>query len=146
LTEAPYSVTLPSISPDGNWVAYTSDESGRMEVYVSRFPSMRGKWLVSKGGGLEPVWGADGRSLFYRSLNHGVMELSVRPSGDNIEIGSPERLFDVFATLDMEERAFDLAPDGKTFVANAISEEHMRAPMTVVVDWTAGIESSLTGP
>jgi hypothetical protein len=139
LLQTPHNETLPAISPDGRWMAYTSDESGRMEVYVTRFPSLEGKWLVSGSGGLEPVWNVDGTSLFFRSANHGVMEVPLTISGASIQIGSARRLFDVFSTLDIDEHALDLSPDGELFVANSISEEQMRSPITVVVDWAADL-------
>jgi serine/threonine-protein kinase len=62
-----YDETSPAVSPDGRWLAYTSDESGRPEVYVRPFPNTNdGRWLVSAGGGQEPVWAHSGRELFYR--------------------------------------------------------------------------------
>jgi Tol biopolymer transport system component/predicted Ser/Thr protein kinase len=140
LIDVPHNVSLPSLSPDGNWLSYTSDESGRMEVYVTRFPSARGRWLVSNEGGLESLWHPDGRSLYYRSLSHTVMQVPLSFSGSggkNLEIEPPFKLFDLISSLDSEEGVYDLAPDGKTFVTNVISEEHMSAPVTVVVDWTS---------
>jgi Tol biopolymer transport system component len=67
-------------SPDGHWLAYESDESGRPEVYVQPYPGLGGKWQVSTDGGLEPVWNRDGRELFYRSANK-VMAVDVATRG-----------------------------------------------------------------
>jgi hypothetical protein len=66
------------------------------------------------------------------------MSLPVTITDSQVQLGSASRLFDLYAPLDIEEKAFDLSPDGKHFLANVISEEHMRAAITVVVDWTAG--------
>jgi len=67
------------------------------------------------------------------------MSLPVTITGSQIQLGSAGKLFDLYAPLDIEEKAFDLSPDGKHFVANVISEEYMRTPITMVVDWTAGL-------
>ena len=65
--QTPFQETSPQISPDGRWVAYTSDESGRLEVYVRPFPGPGGKWQVSTDGGSEVAWSPKGNELFYRT-------------------------------------------------------------------------------
>ena len=130
---------LPAISSDGRWMAFTSTETGRLEVYLTTFPSMEGKWLVSDSGGLEPLWSADGSSLFYRSTRHMVMEAPLRFSGSSPQIGAVREVFPLVAELDLEEHVFDLSPDGQLFVATTISEQHLKAPVTVVVNWSAGL-------
>ena len=63
----PFNETAPRFSPDGRWLAYISDESGRFEIYVQPYPGPGGKWQISTEGGTEPVWNPNGRELFYRS-------------------------------------------------------------------------------
>ncbi len=106
----------PRFSPDGRYVAYDSDESGRGEIYLTRFPSGDGKWQVSTQGGIEPVWSPRGDRLYFRS-GDAVMEaeISTQPT---VRSGVPRRLFlgrDVGVKVDRETR-FDISPDGRRFV------------------------------
>ena len=77
MAEAPADEQAPAISPDGLWIAYTSDRTGNREIYVERFPELGGEQLISRGGGAYPVWSQDGRELFYqrpgtrRMVEHG---------------------------------------------------------------------------
>ena len=77
----PFDERTPRFSPDGKWLAYVSDESGRNDVYVQPYPGPGPKWLVSTDGGSDPVWSSDGRELFYR---HGdqMMTVAIAPMGD----------------------------------------------------------------
>ena len=78
-------------SPDGKWVAFTSDESGRFQIYVQAFPD-GAKWQISKDGGVQPRWRGDGKELFYRSADQSVMAVDVR-TGAAVEAGTPKALF-----------------------------------------------------
>jgi serine/threonine-protein kinase len=82
----------PIFSPDGRWIAYDSNESGRIEIYVRAFPSSGGKWQVSDGGGALARWSADGSELFYRT-DDGVMAVEIDGSGDTFQVGTPYSLF-----------------------------------------------------
>jgi Tol biopolymer transport system component len=81
-----------AFSPDGRWVAYMSDESGRNEIYVQAFPLSGAKFQISTGGGAEPLWRGDGAELFYRSADGSLMEAPVKP-GATFEVGVPKSLF-----------------------------------------------------
>jgi len=84
-----------TLSPDGRWVAYRSDESGALEIYVRPFSpggSAGAKWLVSKGGGIYPRWRADGKRLFYSTLNSQLMAVEI-DAGKGFLAGTPRRLF-----------------------------------------------------
>jgi len=130
--QTPFEETSPRFSPDGKLIAYTSDESGRREVYVQSFPAGGGKWQVSTAGGSDPRWRADGRELFYRS-DRRLMAVPVS-AGVSFEAGTPVALFDtksgahVFAVDLSGQRFLILAPSGKS-----------APPMTVMLDWTAGL-------
>src|SRR5438309_4316078 len=79
-------------SPDGHWVAYASNESGRFEIYVVPFPSRGGKWQVSTGGGLWPRWRHDGKELFYLTeTTTTIMAATVNGSGPTFEVGAVQR-------------------------------------------------------
>jgi len=87
------------ISPDGNWLAYVSDESGKWEVYVQRFLSPGGKWQVSSNGGKQPQWSHNGNELFYVAADQKLMAVAVRP-GLSLDPGTPKQLFQFHGTSD----------------------------------------------
>jgi Tol biopolymer transport system component len=115
----------PRFSPDGRWLAYVSDESGRMEVYVRRVPQGE-RATVSTGGGSGPAWSRDGRELFFQSTADGVprlMRVAVSMAGDRLQLGRPERLLDLrvpgpsgaieqYANSTNQSVAYDVFPDG----------------------------------
>jgi Tol biopolymer transport system component len=125
----------PRISPDGRWLAYSSNESGRWEVYVTSFPAGQGKWQVSQSGGMEAIWRDDGRALFFRSTANTMMVAQVTARDDRFEIGTVESLFHVYSLSDMDGFNYDVTPGGERFLVNTIAEEQARAPLTVVLDW-----------
>jgi Tol biopolymer transport system component len=81
------------VSPDGRWIAYVSDESGRAEVYVSRFPELQGRITISSGGGLRPQWRRDGAELFYLAPGGRLMAVAVKNTATSFQPGSPTELF-----------------------------------------------------
>ena len=103
----------PAISPDGQWITYTSDRTGVQEIYVERFPELGAEQLVSRGGGMGPVWSQDGRELFYRRFPGGLMAMPVEP-GPNLQAGIAEPLFDMAAySVGFFNRHWDVSPDGR---------------------------------
>jgi Tol biopolymer transport system component len=125
----------PQLSPDGRWLAYASNESGRWEVFVTSFPEARGKWQVSPAGGLEPLWRGDGEVLFFRSNANSIMEAEVSADGDRFEVGEVRSLFTVYTTAEFDGSNYDVTADGQRFLVHTIAEEQARAPLTVVVGW-----------
>jgi serine/threonine-protein kinase len=123
------------VSPDGRWLAYQSDKSGREEIYVHPFPEVgAGQWQVSTGGGRTPLWARSGRELFYRSAEGAVM-------GVRVEEGSawrhsppaqvlPAGYFDGTAT---NGRTFDIAPDGRRFLMIKQGGGDEAAPQNLIV-------------
>ncbi len=107
----------PEFSSDGRWLAYTSDESGRQEVYVQPFPGLGGKWMISSEGGTEPLWARNGKQLFYRSIDYQqVWVVDVRADG-SFSPGKPRLLFKApeFA-LGWPVRGWDISRDGQKFL------------------------------
>ena len=90
---SPFFEQDPTFSPDGRWLAYASDESGRDEVYVRSYPGTEGKWQVSVAGGSEPRWSPDGRELLYTSEDLSLMAVDVTP-GEGFRAGVPQLLFE----------------------------------------------------
>jgi Tol biopolymer transport system component len=84
--------TQARLSPDGQWIAFASNDSGRMEVYLQKYPKGDGWSLVSASGGLQPKWGRDGKELFYLALDGNIMAVPLT-LGTLVEIGKPRRLF-----------------------------------------------------
>jgi serine/threonine-protein kinase len=108
----------PALSPDGRWLAYTSNESGRLEVYVAPFPdAAQGKWPVSEGGGSEPVWGPDGRELFYRNGANRLVSVAVQTS-PGFAAQEQTILFPTTAyhSAPLGGAQYDVSPEGERFV------------------------------
>jgi hypothetical protein len=123
------------VSPDGKWIAYASDESGKLEIYVQRFPSGGGRWQISTEGGIEPSWRPDGKELFYLHLNK-LMAVDVNGGIDRFELGTPHLLFEAPFGNTLRN-AYAIAPDGKRFLVNTRVENNDSLPMTVVLNWQA---------
>jgi serine/threonine protein kinase/Tol biopolymer transport system component len=132
-------------SPDGRFVAYTSYESGRSEVFVQPFPDPSGgKWLVSRGGGLAPRWRRDGKELFYISLDSKMVAVEVGAT-PTFKAGVPKALFQAPIVggggTGIVSR-YDVTGDGQKFLINAVPEEatSSSANITVVLNWRAGLK------
>jgi serine/threonine-protein kinase len=112
-----FNETNPSISPDGRWLAYQSNEAGAMQVYVRPFPNVNdGVWAVSTAGGGVPVWGKDGKELFYGGVDGSIMAVPVQLS-PFFSHGNPTRLFQwPGLTLPSPARNYDVSRDGKRFL------------------------------
>ncbi len=127
-------------SPDGKWIAYTSDESGAPEVYVQTFPASGGKWRVSTGGGNQPQWRRDGKELFYIAADRKLMAVDVK-LGATFEAGVPKTLFSTrVLTLTEFRNHYAVTADGQRFLINSMIEEISATPISVVVNWTADLK------
>jgi dipeptidyl aminopeptidase/acylaminoacyl peptidase len=123
-------------SPDGRWVAYQSNESGRTEVYVVPVAG-QGKWQVSSSGGNQPRWRRDGKEIFF--VNSGkLMAVEVNATPARFETGPVRLVLDVVMRTD-QRFPYDVAPDGQHFVVNAVVQESLVEPATLVVNWTAAL-------
>ena len=109
----------PSFSPDGKWMAYSSDESGTPEIYVRAFPNPGGKWQISNSGGAAyPMWSPNGRELFFETLDNRIMVTTYTVKGDSFTAEKP-RLWSEkkLGGRPNSSKNVDLAPDGKRIVA-----------------------------
>ena len=123
----------PRFSPDGRWLAYVSDESGRDDVYVQPFPGPESKWVVSPDGGTDPVWSKDGRELFYR---HGDQLMAVPvATGREFSPGRPLRLFEIRFDVADNGPNYDVSPDGTWFVMPRSGRPPVPAELHVVLNW-----------
>lgn len=121
-------------SPDGHFVAYTSDESGRVEVYVQRFPLSSEKWQISTGGGLQPLWRGDGKELFFITEDKKLMAVDLKTDG-KFESGIPRELFQGSMKTGFAY-SYATTADGQRFLMSAPIDAPARAPMTIVTHWT----------
>ncbi len=125
------------VSPDGHWLAYQSNESGRFEIYVQAFPEPGRKVIVSKGGGTLPRWRRDGRELYYVAPDDKLMAVPVAP-GANFGTGTPVPLFDVGSYGRRNNRyVYDVSADGQKILLLRPLEDATTRPLTVVQHWTA---------
>jgi len=134
---ASYANSGGQLSPDGRWLAYVSNESGRPEVYVTPFPQAKGKWQVSSAGATTPRWRRDGRELFFCRTDGILMAAEVTAGKDSFAVGSIKPLSErrVFQTF--YSATYDVFPDGQRFIMAAIKPEAIHAPLTLVTNWTA---------
>jgi len=134
--------TAGTLSPDGRWLAYASDETGRFEVYVQSFPDGSGKRQVTNGGGSAPRWRRnDGRELFYYAGDGKLMAAPVR-GGESLETGAASQLFEFRAGTFLVTVAppYAVSGDGQRFLINAVVDTEPNAPLTVVTNWIAGVK------
>jgi Tol biopolymer transport system component len=134
-----YSQGHPNISPDGQYMAYFSGESGRNEIYVRPFSEVnKGKWQISTGGGESPIWSPDGRELFYR--NGGAVMAVPVDAKTTLNAGKPRMLFQgMYVTGYGESPAWDVSPDGKRFLmikAPQLSSAGISRKINIVLNWT----------
>jgi Tol biopolymer transport system component len=130
---------FPAVSPEGRWIAYESNESGRFEVYVRPFPGPGAKWQISNAGGQLPVWSRNGRELFFQNLDNRIMVADYEPKNESFVAGKPrlwtdQQLHDAGGTLN-----YDLAPDGKRFAifpnVPALADEKGAVHMTFLLNF-----------
>jgi serine/threonine-protein kinase len=134
LLGTPHDERVAVFSPDGKWLAYLSDESGREEVYVQAFPSSDGRWQISTDGGSEPVWARSGRELFYRRGNT-LMSVDIS-TGPTFLPGTPKRLFEGRFVTNVGRANYDVSADGKQFLMiEAIGSESRTTQLNVVLEW-----------
>jgi eukaryotic-like serine/threonine-protein kinase len=124
-----------AVSPDGHWVAYSSDESGRNEIFVQSFPEAVAKFQISNDGGESPLWRNDGKELFYFGGSDSIVAVPVE-TGAAFRAGARQTLFRVPAS---SRTLFVLSPDGQRILVNQLLEESIRTPITVVANWDAEI-------
>ena len=134
--QTPYAEREGRFSPDGRWIAFVSNESGRAEVYVAPFPATGAKTRVSAGGGDAPRWRGDQRELFFRAPDNTIMAADVDGRGPAIKVGNIRPLFTTQPVTGRGD-AYDVSPDGQRFLVNTFVEEATSAPITLVVNWPA---------
>jgi Tol biopolymer transport system component len=134
-----YNEGYAAFSPDGKWAAYHSDQSGRVEVYVQRFPptaeGTQKRWQVSAGNGSMPRWRHDGKEMFFITDTGKLMSAKITTEGDEFSSEPPAMLFQS-RPIPKRWNLFDVSPDGDRFLLNLPLEWSSSAPITVITNWT----------
>lgn len=138
--QTPFAESQGRFSPNGKWLAYGSAESGTNQVYVRPFPPAAGQWMVSVNGGIQPRWRADGKELFYIGADRKLTVVEVKEDGSNFTAGTPKPLFEARFAFILPGALYDVTRDGQRFAMIVPVEESSPAPLTVVLNWTAGIK------
>jgi eukaryotic-like serine/threonine-protein kinase len=132
-----FAETLGTFSPDGRWIAYTTNETGQPNVYVQPFLRAGGKYRISPNGGRNPHWRADGRELFYLAPDGAMTAVSIDAT-DAVVAGLPKRLFSAGAVSAYQ--AFSVTKDGQRFLVSTRPQEVASTPLTVIVNWASTLQ------
>jgi Tol biopolymer transport system component len=139
-SKTPANEGFAHFSPDGHWVAYTSDESGTPQIYLQPFPPSGQRIQVSASGGINSKWRRDGRELFFLApMSRKLMAVEIKASGSVIIPGVPQELFQVPSV----NNNYDVSADGQRFLFNVPTNSDANsdsAPITVVLNWAAGLK------
>jgi Tol biopolymer transport system component len=139
VTRTPYNEIQASVSPEGRWIAFSSDQSGRLEVYVQSFPKAGAQTTVSVGGGLQPRWSPDGRELYYLRSDGFLMAARMQTGPSGLAVVASAPLFQTHLPTAMNAYRSDYAvtPDGKGFVIKMAAEGAPPTAINVVLNWPA---------
>jgi Tol biopolymer transport system component len=149
--QTPFGEGHPQISPDGKWLAYESNETGRSEIYVQSFPPGAGKWQISSNGGQFSRWRRDGKELFYMdAVTFGkIVAVAINATGSKFEYSTPRPLFDSgyintnFGGHTGSWNTFSVSADGQQFLIprpeSNLTAAAANTPITVVLNWTAAL-------
>jgi len=136
--QTPFSERSGRFSPDGNWIAYQSDESQRPEIYVAPFPGPGGKRQISTAGGIQPRWRQDGKEIYYIAPDGRLMAAAVTVKGDVLDVGAVSPLFAITSVVGGYQ--YDVSADGQHFLVRAPTTATAAQPLTLVQNWTAALK------
>ena len=141
----PFNELQGRFSPDGRWIAYTSDESGRFEVYVRPFPFSAERTPISTAGGMQPEWRRDGKELFYLSADRNLMVVSVAIKDTTLMAGQPTVLFgvDVVEPNPPYPNDYAASADGQRFLVNSVVDEPTGQSLTVLLNWSEELKQRI---
>ena len=150
LAETRFKGSMADFSPNGRYLAYQSEESGRSEIYVRPFPRVdNGRWQVSTAGGTRPVWARSGRELFYLDASNTLTAVPVGTSGPTISIGIPAKVFDTKYAEPNPSRHYDVSADGQRFLmlkASATGDPNATPVSMVLVEhWFEELKQRVNG-
>jgi hypothetical protein len=135
--ESPFEEAHAQFSPDGRWIAYASNESGRPEVYIQSFPAGGGKWQISTTGGDQVQWRADGKELFYIAPDRSLMAVAIA-DGATMDVGKPVVLFQTFVPLSGitdDRNNYVPSRDAQRFLVDTLVDAGSTQPLIMVLNW-----------
>jgi eukaryotic-like serine/threonine-protein kinase len=138
--ETQFDSQMGMFSPDGHWVAYVSNDSGKAEIYVVPFPGPGTRVRVSMDGGAQPRWRRDGRELFYLSPATEMMAAEVSAGPGDFRVGAVRRLFALSGLGGVPGNLYDVTADGQKFIAVQDLEHTSTVPLTIVINWPAQLK------
>jgi len=138
VAQTSFTETDGRFSPDGHWVAYLANDTGRFEVYVQRFPRPGRRWQITSGGGVQPVWRRDGKELFFLAPDNTLMAVPMHldPTAESVDAGTPVPLFTPRLTGNPQVSAmrhYAASPDGQRFLIDTPTD--VTVPITVLLNW-----------
>jgi Tol biopolymer transport system component len=136
VANTPFEDSKGQFSPDGRWVAYETNESGRFEIVVQAFPEVRGKWQVSTAGGTQPRWRPDGKELYFIAPDRKLMAVTVAALESTFEVGMPVALFPTKIagpTGPTSKSQYAVSRDGRFLIVTVLDDAS--APITLVLNW-----------
>ena len=128
----PYTEQEGIFSPDDKWIAYETDEMGRMEVFVRPFPVREGKWRISTDGGRRPRWRNDGRELYFQSAGNTVMAAEIKMERDRLEVVQVQPLFQLPGA---NTELLDVSGNGQEFLVLVPLAEAGKTPLSLITNW-----------
>ncbi len=141
LLNSPFDETSPELSPDGKWLAYMADDTGKYEIYVQSFADGKlgsDRKLISTTGGRMPVWRRDGKELFFIGADGAMMSTSIKTGDGSFEFTPPQSLFKTRMLAHYNStHEFDISPDGQRFLIGTLIGDTKAPPPTVVLNWPA---------
>ena len=138
VVEGQFSQVEPQLSPDGNWLAYASSETGMNEVYVQPFPATGARWRISRAGGRQPLWRDDGKELFFVAEDGKFFAVDILAQRGRFDYGVPHFLFDLPANVFNARNSYVPSRDGQRFLVNMLRDA-VDAPITVIHNWPATV-------
>lgn len=147
LMDVPGAQSNADLSPNGHWLAYQSSESGAFEIYVRPFPNVEaGRWQVSSGGGIKPLWARSGQELFYLAASDTSMTSVPVRTSPSFSFGAPVRLFEGRYFAGPPGRTYDVSSDGKRFLmikSAATERAAANTSVVVVLNWLEELNQRL---
>ena len=134
LLAAPIDEKYSQLSPDGRWLVWCSDESGRYEAYVARYPDLASRVQVSRAGGVQARWSSTGRELFFKTPDNMLTVLPIDTGGGTIAVGEPRPLFPI---SDFIGWTYALTPDDQRILVREPLAERDASPITILTDWSS---------
>ncbi|MEJ2420856.1 MAG: hypothetical protein P8018_03855, partial [Acidobacteriota bacterium] len=140
LAKAPFGGGNGAFSPKGRWIAFSSLGTGQMEVYLTTYPVPEGRWQISQGGGTNPRWSRDGRTLYYRGRGGRIMAVPLAFGKDTVSAGAPHKVAQLpFSEFQQPYWIYDVGPEGKRFMVLRPGEGGS-IPLTLVTHWRADLD------